>query len=180
MRRWRSGCMPMVVPHKVRDRLLANSWAGAGDARWPESSQSFPSSHRLPKTENGAARTSGCRRRQPANSMGRRQFCQLRRRPHAKPVSGQSAPLAIPDKCIGDICFGFWSENNFEVAHKAPRRARASDQGTACVVPERSAFFRRRISSPQALPMVASSSPSRLSRSAITRAERSSGASANA
>ena len=97
-----------------------------------------------------------------------------------KPTRGQGAPLAIPDKCIADVCFGFRSENNFKVAHKAPRRARASGQGTACVAPERSAFVRRRISSAQALPIVASSSPSRLSSSAMTRAERSSGASANA
>ncbi len=98
----------------------------------------------------------------------------------AKGIGHQCVALPVPAKGIADVALRARCEDNGKPAHRALRRARASDHGTACTVPARSSLLRRQISSAQALATMASGSPSRLSSKATTMAERSSGASASA
>ena len=98
----------------------------------------------------------------------------------AKSICGKCVPLSISKKGIGYVSLRSRSKNNNKLAHRALRRARASAHGTAWATPERRSLLRWRISSAQALTTEASSSPSRLSSSATTTAERSLGSSASA
>jgi hypothetical protein len=98
----------------------------------------------------------------------------------AKGVGSCSVSLLVPAKRLSNVVLGSRRENNRDLAHRAVRRARASAQVTAEAVPERNSALRRRISSAQAFVTVASSSPSKLSINATTKAERSSGPSASA
>jgi hypothetical protein len=91
-------------------------------------------------------------------------------------VGRKRVTSAIPKEGVGNVVLGPRREDQIKRGHKAERRARASDQGTAVTAPERSDAFRSRISSAQDFATVASSSPSRLSRRARTSADRSSGA----
>src|ERR1019366_3318312 len=97
-----------------------------------------------------------------------------------KGVRRGRVPFLVPVKRLSNVVLGSRSQNNGELAHKLVRRARASAQGRAVAARERSSSLRWRISSAHAFVTVASSSPSRLSSSATTNAERSSGSRASA
>ena len=98
----------------------------------------------------------------------------------AKPVGAEHIALPVPvERCL-DVAFGRCRNDELVSLHKALRRVLASDHGDAVAAPERRSALRRRISSAQALAAEAASSPSRLSSSATTMAERSLGASCRA
>src|SRR5882724_7572671 len=97
-----------------------------------------------------------------------------------KSICGKRISLTVPNKGIGDISLRSRSKNDNKLAHRALRRVRASAHDTVWAAPQRRSFLRWRISSAQALAAEASSSPSKLSSSAITTAERSLGSSASA
>jgi len=98
----------------------------------------------------------------------------------AKGIRDHRIALAIPAQCLPDVRLRRRRKNDDKATHKSWSRARASDHGTACAAPLRSSAFRVRISSAHAMETDASSTPSRLSSSVRTTAERSSGASASA
>lgn len=97
-----------------------------------------------------------------------------------KRIRGKRVAVAVPNKRIGNVALCPWGEDQVESFHKAEMRARASAQGTDWAIPARKASFRERISSAQDFATSISASPSKLSRSANTSADRSSGASVSA
>ncbi len=97
-----------------------------------------------------------------------------------KSVGRKLAARSIPPKGFANIGLGLGQDRDGEAGHSESRRALASLQGAGCVVPARSAARRRWISSRQVSEIVGSALPSRLSSSAITRADRSSAARASA
>lgn len=93
----------------------------------------------------------------------------------SKSLDCDRAALEVSKEGISDFCLGLGQNFDCEVGHRALSRALASAQETVLTVPARRAACRALISSRHASAIEESSLPSRLSRSAMVKAERSSG-----
>lgn len=98
----------------------------------------------------------------------------------SKRVCGQRATIEIPKECRPNFGFGVGQYFDVEALQLSANRALASRQGAAAVSPARRASRLRSTSARQASLIEASSLPSRLSTSATTSADRSSGARSSA